>query len=139
MLKDIPTNQRKQALRCKGCTHCIQGLDGDGQANNFNLNRVDILSSGDVRGRRNIYNVYNRQLKLFCRSIVNASRCCTSVNKRHARHWLRQSLSLLKKLVCDALCKPNGDLNTRSLTLHSGWDFDNLTLRRFGLPSKLSV
>jgi|GEM_PF-3222700 len=68
-------------------------------------------------GRCNVDNVHNWQLKLFRCSIINAGRCCASINQCNTRDRFWQRLSLLEKLVCDALRKPDRNLNTWPLAL----------------------
>ena len=76
MLKHISADQRKETLGRQCSTDSIGGFNRDRQSYDFDLNWIDVLRSRRMGCRSNIDNIYNGQLELLGRLVIDASRGC---------------------------------------------------------------
>lgn len=72
MLQDIATYEDDEPLRSQGSSDRTRRTYRDGQPDDFNLNRMDVLLSRRVRRRGHGHNVNRWQIESGSRGVVNA-------------------------------------------------------------------
>jgi hypothetical protein len=94
------------------------------QPDDFDLDRMDVLLSRSVRGRRYGDNVNRRQIESGGSCLVDAGRGRARIDQSESAFRRRQRDPLGEKLLGDVLFDADGNLHDRASLLkrNEGWD-----------------